>query len=129
MRTSLLLQCSLILYDDSLLLRAICRGIGKAETMVYGRYENGQRAPSYPTVGFIAQTFNCNIDYLYGTSDKTDPDYIIVSSSNDPKLLFTHQNDQAGQQCRRQNTYICTQAIRKINYHDKLSRRETQFTH
>ena len=34
--------------------------------MVYGRYENGQREPSYPTVGFIAQTFNCNIDYLYG---------------------------------------------------------------
>lgn len=86
MWTSLLLQCSLILYDDSLLLRAICRGIGKAETMVYGRYENGQREPSYPTVGFIAQTFNCNIDFLYGTSDKTDPDYIIVSSSNDPEL-------------------------------------------
>ena len=43
--------------------------------MVYGRYENGQREPSYPTVGFI-----------YGTSDKTDPDYIIVSSSNDPEL-------------------------------------------
>lgn len=41
--------------------------------MVYGRYENGQREPSYPTVGFIAQTFNCNIDFLYGTSDKTDP--------------------------------------------------------
>ena len=54
--------------------------------MVYGRYENGQREPSYPTVGFIAQTFNCNIDFLYGTSDKTDPDYIIVSSSNDPEL-------------------------------------------
>ena len=54
--------------------------------MVYGRYENGQREPSYPTVGFIAQTFNCNIDYLYGASDKTDPDYIIVSSSNDPEL-------------------------------------------
>lgn len=25
--------------------------------MVYGRYENGQREPSYPTVGFIVQTF------------------------------------------------------------------------
>ena len=49
-------------------------------------YETGQREPSYPTVGFIAQTFNCNIDFLYGTSDKTDPDYIIVSSSNDPEL-------------------------------------------
>ena len=54
--------------------------------MVYGRYENGQREPSYPTVGFIAQTFNCNIDFLYGTSDTTDPDYIIVSSSTDPEL-------------------------------------------
>ena len=32
--------------------------------MVYGRYENGQREPSYPTVGFIAQTFNCNGDFL-----------------------------------------------------------------
>lgn len=26
--------------------------------MVYGRYENGQRDPSYPTVCFIAHTFN-----------------------------------------------------------------------
>ena len=25
--------------------------------MVYGRFENGQRAPSYPTVCFIALTF------------------------------------------------------------------------
>ena len=54
--------------------------------MVYGRYENGQRDPSYPTVCFIAHTFNCNVDFLYGISDKTDPDYIIVSSSNDPEL-------------------------------------------
>ena len=69
--------------------------------MVYGRYENGQREPSYPTVGFIAQTFNCNIDFLYGTSDKTDPDYIIVSSSNDPelysliKIINQHSNLEA----------------------------------
>lgn len=35
---------------------------------------------------FIAHTFNCNVDFLYGISDKTDPDYIIVSSSNDPEL-------------------------------------------
>lgn len=54
--------------------------------LINGRYENQQREPSYPTVGFIAQTFNCNIDYLYGASDKTNPDYIIVSSSNDPEL-------------------------------------------
>ena len=68
--------------------------------MVYGRYENGQRDPSYPTVCFIAHTFNCNVDFLYGISDKTDPDYIIVSSSNDPEALFPHQYYQTGQQCR-----------------------------
>ncbi len=38
--------------------------------MVYGRYENGQRPSSYPTVGFIAQTFDCNVDFVYGTSDE-----------------------------------------------------------
>ena len=55
--------------------------------MVYGRYENGQRDPSYPTVLFhCAYILNCNVDFLYGISDKTDPDYIIVSSSNDPEL-------------------------------------------
>ena len=54
--------------------------------LLYVRYEIGLRDPSYPTVCFIAHTFNCNVDFLYGISDKTDPDYIIVSSSNDPEL-------------------------------------------
>ena len=37
--------------------------------MTYGRYEKGEREPSYPSVSYIAQIFHCNIDFLYGTSD------------------------------------------------------------
>lgn len=48
--------------------------------MAYGRYEKGEREPSYQSVCHIAQTFNCNIDFLYGNSDEMKADYIIVSS-------------------------------------------------
>lgn len=54
--------------------------------MVYGRYEKGQREPSYPTVCYIAQMLNCNKDFLYGTSDTMEPDNIMVSSLNEPDL-------------------------------------------
>ena len=38
--------------------------------MAYGRYEKGEREPSYQSVCYIAQTFHCNPDYLYGLSDE-----------------------------------------------------------
>ena len=50
--------------------------------MAYGRYESGQREPSYSSVNYIAQTFNCNIDYLYGISDEMKADYIMISSND-----------------------------------------------
>lgn len=55
--------------------------------MAYGRYEKGEREPSYQTVCYIAQIFNCNVDFLYGTSDKMDSDHIIVSSTETPELF------------------------------------------
>ena len=64
--------------------------------MTYGRYEKGEREPSYQSVCFIAQTFHCNIDFLYGTSDEMKADYIIVSHSESPELysllLEIHEN-------------------------------------
>lgn len=54
--------------------------------MAYGRYEKGEREPSYQSVCFIAQTFHCNIDFLYGTSDEMKADYIIVSRLKSPEL-------------------------------------------
>lgn len=64
--------------------------------MAYGRYEKGEREPSYQSVCFIAQTFHCNIDFLYGISDDMKADYIIVSRSESPELysllLEIHEN-------------------------------------
>ena len=64
--------------------------------MAYGRYEKGEREPSYQSVCFIAQTFHCNIDFLYGTSDEMKADYLIVSRSESPELysllLEIHEN-------------------------------------
>ena len=41
--------------------------------MAYGRYEKGEREPSYQSVCFIAQTFHCNVDFLYGLSMEMKP--------------------------------------------------------
>ena len=49
--------------------------------MAYGRYERGEREPSYQSACFIAQTFHCNVDFLYGISDQMKP---IRSSSPVP---------------------------------------------
>lgn len=54
--------------------------------MAYGRYEKGEREPSYQSVRFIADTFHCNIDYLYGISDEMLSDYLIVSRAESPEL-------------------------------------------
>jgi transcriptional regulator with XRE-family HTH domain len=53
--------------------------------MTYGRYEKGEREPSYQSVCYIAQVFHCNVDFLYGVSDDMDCDYIIISSTKFPK--------------------------------------------
>ena len=49
--------------------------------MTYGRYEKGEREPSYQSVCYIAQVFHCNVDFLYGVSDD-----IIISRSESPDL-------------------------------------------
>ena len=54
--------------------------------MAYGRYEKGEREPSYQSVCYIAQTFHCNVDYLYGNSDEMNADYIMISRSENPEL-------------------------------------------
>lgn len=82
-------------------------GINKAEAarrlnmsaMGYGRYESGEREPSYQTVSFIAQTFHCSTDYLYGLSDSMEPSVITVSASEEPDLFLLVEalkNDKSG---------------------------------
>ncbi len=70
-------------------------GMNKAEAarklnmsaMGYGRYENGQREPSFQTVCFIASTFSTTSDYLYGLTDDPSPSTITISSSENPELF------------------------------------------
>lgn len=54
--------------------------------MAYGRYESGQRHPSYQYVSFIAQTFHCNIDFLYGLSDEMEAKTITINRSESPEI-------------------------------------------
>ncbi len=69
-------------------------GINKAEAarrlnmsaMGYGRYENGQREPSFQTVSFIAQVFGTSSDYLYGITDKEKTESITLTSDENPKF-------------------------------------------
>ena len=54
--------------------------------MAYGRYEKGDREPSYASVCLIAQVLHCNPDFLYGISDNSNPDSLILSRSEKPEL-------------------------------------------
>ena len=72
------------------------RGINKAEAarqlnisaMGYGRYESGEREPSYQMVSFIAQTLDCSVDYLYGISDNPTPNKLTISADKEPNLFL-----------------------------------------
>ena len=60
--------------------------------MGYGRYESGEREPSYQTVAFIAQAFNSSIEYLYGNTDDKNATTITISSKDEPDLFLLVQS-------------------------------------
>ena len=70
-------------------------GINKAEAarqlnmsaMGYGRYESGEREPSYQVVSYIAQVFGTTVDYLYGNTDVVSSNTITLSEADDPELF------------------------------------------
>jgi transcriptional regulator with XRE-family HTH domain len=70
-------------------------GINKTEAakmlnmsaMGYGRYESGQRSPSYQTICFIAQTFNVSPEYLCGETSDAKPETIIIDKNEDVQIF------------------------------------------
>ena len=70
-------------------------GINKAEAakrlnmsaMGYGRYENGQRTPSYQTICFIAQAFNTSPEYLCGMDSDASAKTIVIDQNEAPELF------------------------------------------
>lgn len=70
-------------------------GINKAEAarrlnmsaMGYGRYESGEREPSFQTVSFIADTFGTTTDFLYGNTEDSSSKIITISEDDNPELF------------------------------------------
>ena len=60
----------------------------KMSAMGYGRYEKGEREPSYQSVCFIAKTFGTSSDYLYGLTDNPKNASITITISEDPELYY-----------------------------------------
>lgn len=69
-------------------------GINKAEAarrlnmsaMGYGRYEKGDRIPSFQTISFIAQKFNTSVAYLCGESIESDIKSITITYNDNPDM-------------------------------------------
>ena len=55
--------------------------------MGYGRYERGEREPSFQIVSFIAQAFGTTSDFLYGLSDNPTMNTITISVDDNPELF------------------------------------------
>ena len=55
--------------------------------MGYGRYESGEREPSFQTVSFIAQSLGTTTDYLYGITDNPEIDSITINQSENPDVF------------------------------------------
>lgn len=70
-------------------------GINKAEAarrlnmsaMGYGRYEKGDRIPSFQTISYIAQKFNTSVEYLCGESVEPTAASITITSNDNPELF------------------------------------------
>ena len=94
-------------------------GISKAQAakqlnmsaMGYGRYERGEREPSFQTVSFIASTLGTTTDYLYGLTDSPVSDSITISAAEDPELFSLIQMIKKDD----------TQINRLLTYYQKLS--------
>ena len=94
-------------------------GLNKAEAarrlnmsaMGYGRYENGQREPSFQTVCFIASTFNTTSDYLYGFTDDSSTSSITISSSDNPELFALIKELQKDKALEKRLLAYCNKLI------------------
>lgn len=93
-------------------------GITKAEAarrlnmsaMGYGRYEKGEREPSFQTVSFIAQQLGTSVEYLYGETDDVAPSSVTISAETDPELFELIQNCKSDAQT----------AKRLLSYFEKI---------
>jgi transcriptional regulator with XRE-family HTH domain len=69
------------------LTRAEAARLLNMSAMGYGRYERGERTPSFQTAQFIAEKFGVSYEYLSGAKKTSTPDRIVVTKKEDPDLF------------------------------------------
>ena len=98
-------------------------GINKAEAsrrlnmtaMGYGRYENGDRVPSYQTLCYIAQIFGTSVSYLCNETEDPSATEILVSQENTPELFELVQELSAENTSVHGRMLSYYQALKKIS--------------
>ena len=83
------------LRNEKGLTRAEAARLLNMSAMGYGRYEKGERTPSYQTVSYMAQFFNTSTDYLYGLSDDRAASSITINAADNPALFSLVQTAMA----------------------------------
>ena len=69
--------------------------------MGYGRYESGQRSPSYQTICYIARIFNTSPEYLCGEAEGSQPDSILLNKSTDVDIFDMVSSMQENEELTR----------------------------
>ena len=80
--------------------------------MGYGRYEKGEREPSYQTVCFIARQFKTTAEFLYGETESADSFSVTVDCKQNPELYELINNCLDDEQT----------AKRLLSYYKKLKK-------
>ena len=75
--------------------------------MGYGRYENGDRIPSFQMICFIAQALHTSYEYLCEETDDPAPRSILISVNDNPDLfnLVLHYQELNDTDQKRLITY------------------------
>lgn len=55
--------------------------------MAYGRYESGERIPSYQYIVYIAQQMGSSPEYLTGKTEEDGPKELVISRESEPELF------------------------------------------
>lgn len=76
-------------------------------SMAYGRYENGDRVPSYQVIQYMAEIFGTSYEYLCCMTDDPAPGAVVIRKDLDPDLfeLIRHMTDKESPLRRRLLAY------------------------
>lgn len=56
-------------------------------SMAYGRYESGDRVPSYQVIQYMAEVFHTSYEYLCCMTDDPEPGVVVIRKDHDPELF------------------------------------------